>query len=82
MNDLTKEELQEINRCLKYMIKGGVTPYSSLTMAVKKRVQAMIDNYCQHDKDILPVYTMSGDMPCAAFCYECNSSVDKSFIDE
>lgn len=46
MNDFTKEELEEIKRCLKYMINGGLTPYSYLTMALKKKIQTMIDNYC------------------------------------
>ena len=48
MNDLTKEELQEIKRCINYMIKGGVTPYSSLTLQIKKKIQSIIDNYCDH----------------------------------
>ena len=43
MNEFTKEELIEINRCLRYMTKGGVTPYSCLTMALKNRTQQMID---------------------------------------
>ncbi len=45
MREFTKEELQEIKRCLKYMIKGGVTPYSCLTIELNKKVQSMIDNY-------------------------------------
>lgn len=49
MNDFTKEELQEINHCLKYMINGGVTPYSCVTLATKKKVQSMISNYCKHE---------------------------------
>lgn len=44
MNNLTKEELQEILRCLKYMIKGGDTPYSCVTLDVKKKIQSIIDN--------------------------------------
>lgn len=60
MNDFKKEELTEIKRCLKYMINGGVTPYSSLTMNLNKRIQAMIDIYCDHDWNYnqhdIPVY--------------------------
>ncbi len=57
MNDFTKEELVEIHRCLKYMIKGSVTPFSSVTMDVKKKVHCMIDNYhCDHESDGL-IYT-------------------------
>src|ERR1041385_3698155 len=46
VNDFTKEELGELKRCVKYMIEGGVTPYSSLTMALNKKLQSLIDNYC------------------------------------
>ncbi len=48
MDEFTKEELQEIKRCLKHMIQGGITPYSCLTIDIKKKVQSMIDNYCEH----------------------------------
>ena len=48
MNEFTKEELQEIRRCLKYMINGGVTPYSCKTLELKKKLQSLIDNYCEH----------------------------------
>lgn len=47
MNDFTKEELEEIKRCLKYMIKGGVTPYSLLTIDVKNKIQFLLDNQCE-----------------------------------
>ncbi len=45
MIDLTKTELNEISRCLMHMIKGGVTGYSCLTIALNKRVRIMIENY-------------------------------------
>lgn len=45
MKEFTKEELQEIKRCVKYMINGGTTPYSSLTMEINKKLNHMIDNY-------------------------------------
>jgi len=48
MNDFTKDELQEIKRCLKYMIKGGTTPYSCITIEIDKKIKSMIDNYCEH----------------------------------
>lgn len=49
MNEFTKEELFEASRCLKYMIDGGVTPYSSLTIQLNKKIKCMIDNYCEHE---------------------------------
>ncbi len=48
-NEFTKEDLQEIKRCVVYMTKGGTTPYSLFTLEVKKKIQSMIDNYCEHD---------------------------------
>lgn len=45
MNYFNKEELQEIHRCLKYMVKGGTTPYSNLTMELKNKLQFMMDKY-------------------------------------
>lgn len=50
MNDFTKEELQEIKRCVKYMIKGGTTPYSCFTVEINKKLQLMIDKYCKHEE--------------------------------
>ncbi len=52
MNDLTKEELQEIKRSLKYMIKGVTTPYSCLTIELNNKLQFLIDNHqCTHKSD-------------------------------
>ena len=48
VKDFTKEELQEIHRCLSHMTTGGTTPYSSLTLELKKKLHSMIDNYCEH----------------------------------
>jgi len=44
MNNFTKEELAEIHRCLKYMIKGGSTPYSCLTLDIKKKVHYLMQH--------------------------------------
>ncbi len=49
MNDFTKEELQEIKRCIKYMINGGVTPYSVTTVRLIVKLNEMIEHYCEHD---------------------------------
>ena len=51
MNDFTKDELQEIKRCLKYMINGNHTPFSCLTMELNKKLQSVIQNYCDHEKE-------------------------------
>lgn len=53
MNDLNKRELQEIYRCLQYMISGGTTPYSCLTIDIKNKINSMIQNYCEHHHTIL-----------------------------
>ncbi len=47
MNDFTKEQLQEIKRCVDYITKGGTSPYSLLTLEVKKKIKYIIDNYEQ-----------------------------------
>ena len=52
MNDFTKTDLKEILRCLKYMTKGSVTPYSCHTKALVKKARSMVDNYdkpCEHN---------------------------------
>lgn len=49
MHEFTKTDLSEIHRCLKYMTKGGTTPYSYHTIALTKKVRQMIDNYCEHE---------------------------------
>ena len=52
MNDFTKEDLNEIARCLKYMIEGGTTPYSCHTISLVKKVRTIIDNYCDHPESM------------------------------
>lgn len=49
MNDFTKDELKEMRRCVLYMIKGNTFPYSSLTIELNKKLQSLIDNYCEHE---------------------------------
>jgi len=49
MNDLTKDELTEIHRCLKFMTKGGVTPYSTFTIDVMVKIKSIIESYCEHE---------------------------------
>lgn len=52
MNGFTIEELDEIKRCLKYMITGDVTPYSNLTIDLNKKIHLIIDKYqCKHESD-------------------------------
>lgn len=55
MNDFTKTELNEIVRCLKYMIKGNTTPYSCFTIGIKKKIQSMIANYTDIDKELAEI---------------------------
>lgn len=49
MNDFTRTELSELRRCLTYMIKGGITPYSCATIALNKKVRKMYEGYCDHE---------------------------------
>jgi hypothetical protein len=50
VNSFTKEELQEILRCLDYMTKGGTTPYSCLTIELKKKTRYLIEHNERHEK--------------------------------
>lgn len=52
MNEFTKEELQEIHKQLKNVTKSDFIPYSCLTLALKKKIQSMIDNYCDHEPEL------------------------------
>ena len=83
MNDFTKEELQ--------IILLDMDTYVEWTSSLKEsdnhrelryKLQSMIDNYCEHSKDVWPLYTANGDLPCAGICYECNNSVDRRHINE
>lgn len=56
MNNFTKTDLSEIHRCLKYMTKGGTTPYSCHTIALVKKVRTLIENYadqCNHYWEVI-----------------------------
>ncbi len=68
---LTKQELEEIKRCLKYMIKGGVTPYSSVTLETKKKIQSMIDRHCDHQ----PIWETPNHVIC--YCQVCKKVLEK-----
>ena len=70
MNDFTKTDLREIHRCLKYMTKGGITPYSCHTIALVKKVRTMIEKYCNH-KDV----TMDCDGGISLVCAKCGHTV-------
>jgi hypothetical protein len=75
MNAFTKKELEEIKRCLKYMINGGVTPYSLLTIAINKKIQSMLDNYCEHEhgkSNLNEVNAPPNTLPNTK-CYKCKS---------
>lgn len=72
MNDFTREELNEIKRCLKYMITGGTTPYSNLTIALNKKIQIVMDDYCEHKMDVFPAYRAVNDPnDIVALCTQC-----------
>lgn len=75
MNSFTKEELEEIGYGLGWMIDAiGDAP---LTSELRDKVQAMIDNYCEHKKNVTTLYTISGDYPFGGFCRDCGSFVDE-----
>ncbi|MGL6123269.1 MAG: hypothetical protein ACRC1W_09685 [Shewanella sp.] len=69
MNDFTKKELEEIKRCLKYIFNVIGIPYSRSTVELNKKVQSMIENYCQH----LLINISEADV----YCPKCNNTYGK-----
>lgn len=67
MNDFTITELREIKRCLKYMVDGGVTPYSCLTIGLNKKVRMMIDTYKEYCPEIRDVNCINACSKCGEF---------------
>ena len=78
MNDLTKEELE----CIFEEVNHLDADRCEFTTNLLNKIQFMIDNYCEHSKNVWPLYTAWGDLPAAGFCYECNQSVERKFINE
>lgn len=72
MNDFTKEELEAI--C--YDLRRNKNPWQCGETIIDK-IQSMIDNYCEHEKNIWPLYTEIGDLAVAGLCLECNQTVDR-----
>ncbi len=82
MNKFTKEELQELWRCVKYMVKGNTTTYSINTIALDKKLRQMIENYCNHKNLVGPLYTINADIPVFGLCFSCGAAVNKHFISD
>ena len=84
MNDFTKEELSMLQNGVQYLsdrtsLSDG---YLATHNALETKIQSMIDNYCEHTKNVWPLYTPTGDIPVAGLCYECNQPVDREFISD
>lgn len=47
MNDFTKEELEELKRCCNWIINCQDTHYTSVTYILLKKINSMIDKYCE-----------------------------------
>jgi hypothetical protein len=75
MNEFTKEELKDIH----YDLMKNENPWTCGDTIINK-IKLMIDNYCYHKKDVTPLYTSTGDIPIAGFCYECGFPVDKKYL--
>jgi hypothetical protein len=61
MNNFTKEELKN----LILFVDGGIR-YNNHAIELRKKIQSMIDNYCEHDKsgNTHPVDMMCGKVQC------------------
>lgn len=83
MNNLTKEELEELSAVLSSHINSyGDDETRILLIPIFEKLEEIVDNYCKHEKDVWPLYTAQGDLPSAGMCYECDSPVDRKFINE
>ena len=73
MNDFTKEELKELHDCIHWKINEGQE--EKLTTLVDKKIQSMIDNYCEHK------FILHTNAPYVfIMCVNCNKTyVDDSF---
>jgi t-SNARE complex subunit (syntaxin) len=70
MNNFSKKELQELHRALKEVTRSSLIPYSVETLALKRKVHAMIDNYkCAHKSDGL-IYTSNPPQNKCIYCGE------------
>jgi hypothetical protein len=81
MNDFTKEELEDIENGLGWLCEHN--PFHTVEIGkLMNKVKYMIENYCEHEVAVWPLYTATGDMACAGLCFTCNKCVDKEFINE
>ena len=51
MNEFTKEELQELIRCVKLVIRSGIIPHSEKTIKLTINLQCMINKHCDHETE-------------------------------
>lgn len=51
MTKFTRTDLREIHRCLRYMTKGGTTPYSCHTIALAKKVRDILEHPQEDDPE-------------------------------
>lgn len=81
MNDFTKEELESTKEVFRWILADPT--FSQLGGWVKpleSKIQSMIDNYCEHNIAVWPLFTATGDIACAGLCFTCNKCVKKEFI--
>lgn len=49
MFEFTKEELEELKRCLSWVINCKDTHYTDITYSLETKLQSIIENFCDHD---------------------------------
>ena len=80
MNDFTKDELEEIQEIARHCCKQAVETRHNLTYTVKLKAERMIDNYCDHENSVVPLYILNGDLPASGLCHLCFKAVDRDMI--
>lgn len=69
MNDFTKEELEILHSAIEYWIKNIALPGSKVSPVIIKKIQSMIDNYCDHEKN-------NSSLVMAIVCVKCDKPLE------
>lgn len=54
MNDFTKEELEHLSTCISLTLSNGYFPFGETGNDLYKKIQSIIDNYCDHESEPYP----------------------------
>ena len=73
MNEFTKEELTYIHKAL--------LEASFWQADLIPKIELMINDYCEHKNNIMPLYSVVGYVPHTYFCPHCDKYINKEFLE-